>query len=247
MPRGISKDRSLIETLAKAHFLASDDQIPLLAARYVSGLQAQDSVKGAYLKVLVAATLKAAKPAKNKPSEIVAHLDAVHDLYYGLVLKGITTPDVTDDESLGQEARTARSLERNRRSTFARTAKNALGSYLKAGGDLFRLDPDTVTKSELQMFSTAMRSKELEPKTLQQRAELAVGRVEEMCRQLADEDQDAAVVAVQELMAKMTNLLAEMGREATTKTLVAVKEHRPLRLREGTFWPMGRAVAAAVQ
>lgn len=248
MPRGISKDRTLIDTLAKAHFLASDDQIPLLAARYASGLQAQDAVKGVYLKVLVAATIKAAKPAKNKQSEVMTHLDTVHDSYYALVLKGVSTPDIAEDESLDQDARTLRSLERNRRSNFARTAKNALGMYLKAGGDLFQLDPDTVTKRELLTFVTAMRSKEAAPKTLQHKAELAVGRIEEMCRELADEDQDAAVITVQELMAKMTNLLAEFGRESTTKTLVAVKEHRPLRLREGTFWPMGRAVASpAVQ
>lgn len=248
MPRGIKKDRTLIEELTKAHFLATDDQVRLLAGRYATGLQAQDSVKGCYLRVLTAATIKAAKPAKGKASEIMEHLDKVHESYYALVMKGVTTPDIADDESLDQEQRTLRSLERNRRSNFARSAKTALTSYLKAGGDLFQLDPDTVTKRELQAFVTAMRNKESEPKTLKHRAELAVGRIEELCRELADEDKDSALVTVQELMARMTNLLAEMGRDFTTKTIVAVKEHRPLRLREGMFWPMGKAIApSAVQ
>lgn len=249
MPRGIAKDRSLIEDLTKAHFLATDEQVKLLAGRYVSGLQAQDSVKGCYLRVLTAATIKAAKPAKGKPTEIMTHLDTVHEGYYAAVIKGVTTPDIADDESLDQEQRTVRSLERNRRSNFARSAKAALASYLKAGGDLFQLDPDTVTKRELQAFVTAMRNKAAEPKTLRHRAELAVARIEEMCRELADEDKDAAMVTVQELMARMTNFMAEMGRDATTKTIVAVKEHRPLRLREGMFWPMGKVSVpqAAVQ
>jgi hypothetical protein len=248
MPRGIAKDRALIEELTKAHFLATDEQVRLLAGRYATGLQAQDSVKGCYLRVLTAATIKAAKPAKGKPSEIMAHLDAVHESYYAIVMKGVTTPDIADDESLDQEQRTMRSLERNRRSNFARSAKTALTNYLKAGGDLFQLDPDTLTKRELQAFVTAMRNKEAEPKTLKHRAELAVSRIEEMCRELADEDKEAAMVTVQELMARMTNFMAEMGRDATTKTIVAVKEHRPLRLREGMFWPMSKAIApSAVQ
>lgn len=248
MPRGIAKDRSLIEELTRAHFLATDDQVKALAGRYATGLQAQDTVRGCYLKVLTAATIKAAKPAKGKASEIMTYLEKVHEGYYAIVMKGVTTPEIAEDESLDQEQRTIRSLERNRRSNFARSAKGALTAYLKAGGDLFQLNPDTVTKRELQTFVTAMREKNAEPKSLQHRAELAVTRIEEMCRELADEDQDAAMVTVQELMARMTNFMAEMGRDATTKTLVAVKEHRPLRLREGMFWPMSRAIApTAVQ
>src|SRR4051812_48680105 len=123
MPRGIAKDRTLIEELSKSHFLATDDQVRLLAGRYATGLQAQDSVKGCYLRVLTAATIKAAKPAKGKASEILTHLEAVHESYYALVMKGVTTPDIADDEKLDQEQRTIRSLERNRRSNFARSAK----------------------------------------------------------------------------------------------------------------------------
>lgn len=247
MPRGIRKDRSLIDELTKAHFLATDEQVQLLAGRYSTGLQAQDSVRGCYLKVLTAATIKAAKPAKGKQTEIMAHLDSVHEGYYALVIKGVTTPDVADDESLDQEQRTARSLERNRRSNFARSAKTSLTTYLKAGGDLFRLDPDTVTKRELQTFVTAMRQRSAEPGALKHRTELAVTRIEELFRELADEDKPTALSTVQDLMNRMGNLLSEMGRDAATKAGVAVREHRPLRLREGIFWPMGLVSQPAVQ
>lgn len=242
MPRGIPKDRSLIDQLAKAHFLATDEQIRALAGRYVNGLQAQDSVRGSYLKVLTAATIKAAKPAKGKASEIMEHLDKVHDHLYEIVVKGVTTPDIADDEHLDAEVRTLRSLERNRRSNFARSAKGSLVAYLKAGGDLFALDPVTVTKAALQAFVISMRAKTADATTLH-KAEAAVERIETLCRELADEDQDVAVQTVQELMGRMANLLTEFGKEHTTKTLVAMKEHRPLKLAEGMFWPMGRAVA----
>lgn len=248
MPRGIPKDRSLIDELAKAHFLATDDQVQLLAGRYSSGLQAQDSVRGCYLKVFVAASIKAAKPAKGKATEVLTHVEAVHEGFYALVLKGVSTPEISDDESLDQEVRTQRSLERNRRSNFARSAKASLAAYLKAGGDLFRLNPDTVTKRELQTFVTAMRERSAEPKNIQHRATLAVTRIEELCRELADEDKDSAITTVQELMARMTTLLSEMGKDATTKMGIAIKEHRPFRAREGMFWPMPRpAVPPVVQ
>lgn len=249
MPRGIAKDRTLIDELTKSHFLATDAQVKALAGRYVFGLAAQDTVKGCYLRVLIAQSLKSAKPAKGKASEILEQVEKVHAAYYALVLEGVTTNDIVPMDSLDQEEQTRRSLERNRRSNFARSAKNALMGYLKAGGDLFQLDPDTVTKRELLTFAAAMRSRTAEAPTLKHRTELAVNRIEELCRELADEDQQSALETVQELMAKMTNLMAEMGRNSTTKTLVAVKEHRPLQLREGMFWPMGRAVAprAAIQ
>lgn len=248
MPRGIPKDRSLIDQLTKTHFLATEDQIQALAGKYVNGLQAQDSVRGSYLKVLLAGTQKAAKPAKKLASEVAEILEKTHDAYYAVVMKGVTTPEILDEESLDAEARTLRSLERNRRSNFARSAKASLASYLKAGGDLFTLDPVTVTKAALQAFVLSMRAKTADATTLH-KATVAAERIETLCRELADEDQDVALQTVQELMARMANLLTEFGKEHTTKTLVAMKEHRPLKLAEGMFWPMGRAVAprASVQ
>ena len=247
MPRGISKDRSLLEALTKAHFLATDEQIQLLAGRYATGLQAQDSVKGCYLKVLVATMLKAAKPARGKVADILATLDTVHESQYAIVIKGVTTSDIEDRESLDQEERTLRSLERNRRSNFARSAKATLSSYLRANGDLFQLNPDTVTKRELTAFVAAMREKAAaNSQTLQHRADLAVSRVEEMLRELADKDKVTAVSRVQDLMSKMGTLLAEMGVDPTTKATIAVSEHRPLQVRGGgMFWPMVRATPPA--
>lgn len=251
MPTGIPKAKGVVEALAKSHFIATDDQVEVLARMNVSGIQTLENVGGSYLKVLVAGLQKAGKPAGRgrKIGEILDALGQVHERFYAAVLRGITTPDVADDETLDKELRTARSLERNRRSNFARSAKSLVNKFIDSGGDIFTLNASTVTKSELQAFVLSMRQRsQASGVTLEHKAQLAMTRVEEAARELADDDKDAAVAMVSETMAKLTNLLSELGRDFTTKTLVAVKEHRPLKLGEGMFWPMGRATSpAAVQ
>lgn len=245
MARGIRKDqdRVVLDQLISANFKASDEQIETLARLNLHNIQGLDNVRGAYLKSLVAGVQTTAKPASRKrPAEVATALDTVHDRFYAAVTRGVVTPDIFDDDGLEQEEKTRRSLERNRRTTFARTAKNAVANYIKAGGDVFALDPVTVTKNELNTFVLAMRAKSAAP-NLEHRATLAVDRLEEIARELADDDKDAAVQAVQEVMARMANFLTELGLESTTKTLVAVRDHKLLRLPEGSFWPMGKATA----
>lgn len=240
MARGLSKDQSLIDQLTAARFVATESQIQLLASRYTNGLQTQDWVRGSYLKVLIAGTQKAAVEAGAKaPELLLENLNKTHDAYYAIVLRGVATLDVMDHEELDSEERTMRSLERNRRSNFARTAKAVLTAYIKAGGDLFRLDVMNTTKTELQAFATSMRSAN-DDLSAQHKARLAADRVEQLIRELADEDQKQAIVTVQELMARLSLFLSEFGRATTTKTMVALREHRPLKLAEGTFWPMSR-------
>lgn len=240
MARGISKDQTLIDQLTAARFVASESQIQLLASRYTNGLQTQDWVRGSYLKVLIAGTQKAAVEAGAKtPDLLLESLNKIHEAYYAIVLRGIATPDVADAEGLDPEERTTRSLERNRRSNFARTAKAVLAAYIKAGGDLMRLDVTTTTKTELQAFATSMRGAN-DDMSAQHKAQLAADRVEQLVRELADEDQKQAIRTVQELMARMSAILTEFGCQTTTKTMVALREHRPLKLAEGTFWPMPR-------
>lgn len=252
MPTGIPKSRGVVEALTKSNFVATEEQVESLARLNLSGLQQTDNVRGSYLKVLVAALQKTGKPSGRgrKATEVMESLTAVHDRFYEAVLRGITTPDVADDETLDREARTQRSLERNRRSNFARSAKSLVNKFIDAGGDVFTINASTVTKAELQSFVLSMKQRiQATGVTLEHRAQLAMTRMEEAARELADEDKDAALTLVSETMAHLTNLLSELGRDFTTKTLVAVKEHRPLKLGEGMFWPMGRAVApaAAVQ
>lgn len=241
MPRGIPKSATVMDQLAKASYHATDEQIETLARLNYQNIQGLDAVRGVYLKALVDGVQRAAKPGKRAGSYIVELLDQVHDRFYTAVLKGVVTKDTMDDPTAPQEERTARSLERNRRSAFARTAKNAVGNFLKAGGDLFTLDAAKVTKTELVAFASSMRSRVNQQPG--QKVKLASERLEESLRELADNDKDAGIQTLQEAMARLANLLAELGVESTTRTMVAVRDHKMLRLPEGTFWPMGRAVA----
>lgn len=246
MPRGVSKAILGFDELVKAGFLATDKQVEQLAGRYLSGLQSQDAVKGTYLKVLVAGTLKSLPSNDKTPkaAEVLKFIEETHEHYYAAVLRGVSTPDVRDDDKLEQAERTLRSLERNRRSNFARSCKSLLVTYVKANGDVLTLKPEQVTKQELQAYITAMRERIHEsPETLEHKACLASDRTEELVRQLADNDEDAAMKVIQMAMNKLAGLLAEMGKKSTRKTIVAIKEHRPLQLDEGLFWPMVGAVS----
>jgi hypothetical protein len=243
MPRGVILKFAGFDDLVKSGYQATDKQVEQLAGRYLSGLQSQDTVKGVYLKVLVADAQQAAKPAKSL-QDVLKSIETSHEHYYAAVLKGVSTPDVRDDDKLEQTERSLRSLERNRRSNFARSAKSLLVTYVKRMGDLQALKPETVSKQELQAFITAAKTKIHEtPETLEHKSVLSSDRTEELARQLADEDEDAAVRVIQGAMNKLAGLLAELGKKSTRKTLVAVKEHRPLQLDEGLFWPMAGAVA----
>lgn len=243
MPRGIPKERGVLDQLIKSHFMATDNQIELLARLNLTSIQGLDNVRGAYLKSLISGVQRAVKPGKKSGSLVAETLDAIHERFYAAVMRGVVTKEIADLPELSQEERTARSLERNRRSNFARTAKNAVANFIKAGGDIFQLDAMTVTKVELHTFVMSMRARAAGGPTLEHKTKLAAERLEESFRELADDDKDKAIQSVQEAMARMANLLTELGIESTTKTTVAVRDHKMLRLPEGSFWPMGKAIA----
>lgn len=233
---------TIVEQLAAAAFVVtSDSQVEALARMNLDAEQTQDNVRGVYLKVLVAGVQRETKPVgRRKAGNAATALEKVHERFYAAVLKAVTTPDVADDPTLDRESKTLRGLERNRRSNFARTAHSVLKSFLSAGGDVLELDATKVTKNELRAFTSSVTSAPAGVEELEHKTTLAVNRVEEVARQLADSDKDAAVQVVEEAMAKLANLLAEFGRDPTKSTVIAIREHRPLRLDEGTFWPMAR-------
>lgn len=244
MPRGIPKDRTVLDQLIKSHFMATDEQIETLARLNLTSIQGLDNVRGAYLKAVVSGVQRAAKPGKRPASQIAEVLDTVHERYYAAVLRGVVSKEIADEEGLSQEEKTFRSLERNRRSNFARTAKNTVANFIKAGGDIFTLDAMTVTKTELHAFAVSVKSRATGgTATPEHKAVLASSRLEEAARELADDDKDKAIQTVQEAMARLANLLTELGIESTTRTTVAVRDHKMLRLPEGSFWPMGKSVA----
>lgn len=233
---------SIVDQLTAANFVVSSDaQVEALAKVNLGAVQTQENVRGVYLKVLVAGVQQDTKPVgRRKAGDSAAALEKVHERFYAAVLRAITTPEVADDPSLDQETKTLRTLERNRRSNFARTARSVLKGFLSAGGDIHSLDATKVTKNELRAFTASKVIPPAGAEELEHKSTLAVSRVEEVARQLADTDKELAVQVVEEAMAKLANLLAEFGRDPTKSTVISIREHRPLRLDEGTFWPMAR-------
>lgn len=128
--------KTVLEAIAAAKFIATDAQVEALASVVVNGNEA----KGTYLQVLTAHVLHDIEKRKkrrltNKAAR--AAVSAAHDRLYAFVLKGVGPEDIDQPE-------------RNRRSTFARTAASALRKYVARGGDLRELNPGEISKAKLR-------------------------------------------------------------------------------------------------
>lgn len=136
----------------KSKYAMSEIQVEALAAEYAAASVETQRVGMTYLRVLVTACqavlgrVKRGRVAREAQTEV---LNDVSAKYYAAVLRGVTSPDLVHDATLEAAERTRRSLERNRRSTFARSSKSTLGAFIGAGGDIRSLDPETVTRDPL--------------------------------------------------------------------------------------------------
>lgn len=136
----------------KSKYAMTEQQVESLAGEYASASVETARVSGTYLRVLVLATqailgkVKRGRIARDAQLEVLAD---VSGKYYAAVLRGVTTPDIEPAPTLSREEQTRRSLERNRRSTFARSAKSTLASWISAGGDLRGLNAEEVTRDPL--------------------------------------------------------------------------------------------------
>lgn len=111
-------------------------------------------VAGSYLRLLTAAAQASMSAGWTDAALAVC---TVNSFYYPKVVEGVTTPDIVPDKSDAPEERKRKTLERNSRSNFARTAASTLVGWIKAGGDLSTLDPMTVTKSQLARETSERR------------------------------------------------------------------------------------------
>lgn len=145
--------------LEKGHWVATEHEVETLAhERYANALVVARA-DGTYLKViLVASQAKLGRKRRTTAALSKADIEnqttvlkGVHDRFYPHVLKGITTPDIAvNGETLDTTESRRRSLERNARSAFARSAYSTLRAYAEAGGDLRALDAAIVSKAGLR-------------------------------------------------------------------------------------------------
>lgn len=156
-------------------YALTEAQVETLAAERTRNLLDTDKADGTYLSVILHHTqgklgplTRGRKP--NAESQLAA-LQAVATLFYGAVLRGVTTEDIAIVANLEPAEITRRTRERNRRAVFARTAKSTLVTWAELGGDLRALDPATVTKSELRTSIAAARDPEARAETSIERAQ----------------------------------------------------------------------------
>lgn len=145
----------------KNRYVMTDIQIETFARDLVGAVDAVNNGRTTYLRVLVAgvqSTLGKVKRGKTLTGETqLSVLSDVSARAYAAVLKGITTPDIANEDGLDKAEATRRSIERNKRSTFARSAKSVLAGWISAGGDMRALDVDTVTRDPLMADTRATR------------------------------------------------------------------------------------------
>lgn len=148
--------------MAKSKYAMSESQVEALAGDYANASDAAGRLGMTYLRVLVSAcqAILGTSPKRRTRIPIPEQAQVVGDVagkYYAAVLRGVTTPDIVPDDTLPQEEQSARSRERNRRSTFARSAKSTLLAYIRAGGDMRALEVESVARDALGAFVRKQR------------------------------------------------------------------------------------------
>lgn len=133
--------RNIVETLAAAGYVATDQQVEQLAGVVVQG----NTANGTYLRVLLVklqANLgrpRGGRPRRNADVSVAQDeaLTRAQDALYVHVLAGVGPEDLDK-------------IERHRRAAFARSAASTLRLVIRAGIDARTLDAETVTKNGLR-------------------------------------------------------------------------------------------------
>lgn len=200
---------TVIESIIKAKFLATETQVESLASIVVEGI----SASGTYLSVLIAHTQDALKNRRkpSKETQLTA-INDVHKRFYGHVLRGVGPPEIADKE-------------RNRRSIFARTTASDLRHYVKAGGDLRGLDAAAVSKAKLRAEGRPVPAGTRAERGMKKTHDAIFRALERLARQ----NVDAAREQIIEMQTELEGLLAKIGRPpqmATRKAVKRAERHR---------------------
>lgn len=231
---------TILAKLEKNHWVANEHEVETLARdRYVNA-HATAMADGSYLKItLVAAQANLGKSRKvraaaaksaDKEAQLQV-LKSVHERFYPHVLKGITTDDIAIEDGIDTTESRRRSLERNARSAFARSAYSTLRAYAEAGGDLRALDAATVSKVGLRKALAPPEPTDRIARAIQ-RSQKALLRA--IARQ-ATRNPEAAVETVENAISALQRVLEslEVEAEETGTTTVVGKDKGPQRTRVG--------------
>jgi hypothetical protein len=153
-------------------YALNEVQIEQLAVERTQSLGMLDTHDGTYLRALITAMQAKLGPRRGKRPATNVQIEALESIavpFYAAVMRGVMTPEIAIDGTLEAAELRKRTAERNRRATFARTAKSTLVQWVMEGGDARAIDVPTVTKGELRASVAAART---------DRGETAASRVE---------------------------------------------------------------------
>jgi len=204
------------DKISKANYVATEHDVELLAASHLACNEATKRADGFYLRILISrlqaqfdGVKRRKKPTKADLEAHASFLTETHTKLYQFVLKGVTTPDVTDDESLPELERRGRSLTRHSRGNFARTSASTVLGFIRAGGDVRGIDVETVTKAALRGWTRAATVPGSNQKV--EALQSSVRRVATLARSLMATDPDEARNTVEECMGQLQLVLDELG------------------------------------
>lgn len=224
----------------KSKYALTDSQVESLARDIAASQDITLGGRTTYLRVLVTriqATLgKVRRGNKLATQTQVDVLEDVSKIAYAAVLRGIATPT---PEGAEQAELTRLSLERNRRSTFARTAKSTLLKWVQAGGDLRSLDADTVTRDPLAAEVREKRGVNGTAYTIDKHR----GALYRLIEAEAKDDPDAARADIESTIEALQVILDSLSPNgnAVGPTITQVLRSRPVHTRQPP--PRGRAHA----
>lgn len=208
---------NIIQTIARAHYAATEAQVETLAHAVVLGKQGEST----YLRVLVAhCQAKTGTATRRKlPTESAeAIIDEVHGKLYPAVQRGVQSNGLGGD---GMDQK-----EVNRRSTFARTSASELRGFVARGGDLRTLKVDELTRAQLRKFGVTVPTGTRAERSLQKSADA----LERAARRVARGDPDAAAERIEATIAKLQAVLDELneGPQEDTGATTVVGARRPV-------------------
>jgi len=229
------------DKLESKNYVATDHDVELLASAHLANTDAAKRYDVSYLRILVQAVKARFNGVKGRRKISVAdsenhskYLAEVHTRLYAFVLKGITTPEVVDEDGLEVDTRRARAAVRNSRAAFARSSASTLQMFIRSGGDVRGLDVTTVGKSQLRAWAKAQ---EPEHNAAAEAIQSALKRVE---REIADLDPDEARTTIEDAMQRLQGILDGLDKP-DAGTITQMVRARPAHTRQPA--PSGRAHA----
>lgn len=244
----------IYKLIERANYLAKPDDVTALAAAHLEAQQAVSKTHGIYFRILLASTQHAicgkttlrARSGEGGEIDTAKHLEcfeAVNASLYAAVLRATVPPELEASERLSADEARRRSLERNRRTNFARSAATTLRQFIKRGGNILRLAVPAATKSAVAgMTPAADGDRAPSEDRARKKVQAAAQRIIATAEVIAESDRTSAISVLQDTLSRVAGALLKFGGKTTTKPDVAVEEHRLLKTPNGTFWP-----AAAVQ